>query len=182
MPQTPGTHCHRWGPSKIPTKIKGPISSSSIREAWRSSLNSRTWALAEFLWRKKENLALTEEIQLRRNWHTWMVAPLAYQKGPLTPYSHATFELCKIVAAHVHCTVPQSDTCLTSQNFFARSILKIFWLETILGLGFGGFELNLRNNDTGNESSLDVSACSVEPLGIVSGMDVLLLQPHLFFG
>lgn len=33
---------------------------------------------------------------------TWMVAPLAYQKGPLTPYSHATLELCKMVAAHVH--------------------------------------------------------------------------------
>jgi hypothetical protein len=111
-----------------------------------------------------------------------MVAPLAYQKGPLTPYSHATFELCKIVAAHVHCTVPQSGTCITNQNFFATNILKIFGLETILELGFGGFELNLRNNDTGNESSLDISACSVEPLGIVSGMDVPLLQPHLFFG
>jgi hypothetical protein len=35
---------------------------------------------------------------------TWMVAPLAYQKGPLTPYSQATLELCKIVAAHVHYT------------------------------------------------------------------------------
>lgn len=33
-----------------------------------------------------------------------MVAPLAYQKGPLTPYSQATLELCKIVAAHVHLT------------------------------------------------------------------------------
>lgn len=33
---------------------------------------------------------------------TWMVAPLAYQNGPLTPYSQATFELCNIVAAHVH--------------------------------------------------------------------------------
>jgi len=33
-----------------------------------------------------------------------MVAPLAYQKGPLTPYSQATLELCSIVAAHVHCT------------------------------------------------------------------------------
>jgi hypothetical protein len=34
-----------------------------------------------------------------------MVAPLAYQKGPLTPYCHATFELCRIVAAHVHCSI-----------------------------------------------------------------------------
>ena len=34
--------------------------------------------------------------------HTWMVAPLAYQKGPLTPYSQATLELCRIVAAQVH--------------------------------------------------------------------------------
>jgi hypothetical protein len=34
---------------------------------------------------------------------TWMVAPLAYQKGPDTPYCHATFEDCKRVAAQVHC-------------------------------------------------------------------------------
>lgn len=33
---------------------------------------------------------------------TWIVAPLAYQKGPLIPYSQATLELCKMVAAHVH--------------------------------------------------------------------------------
>jgi len=33
---------------------------------------------------------------------TCMVAPLAYQNGPLTPYCHATFELCSMVAAHVH--------------------------------------------------------------------------------
>jgi hypothetical protein len=29
-------------------------------------------------------------------------APAPYQKGPLTPYCHATLELCKSVAAHVH--------------------------------------------------------------------------------
>ena len=29
------------------------------------------------------------------------VAPLAYQKGPLTPYRYATPEDCKSVAAHV---------------------------------------------------------------------------------
>lgn len=34
---------------------------------------------------------------------TCTVAPLAYQKGPLTPYCHATLELCRMVAAHVHC-------------------------------------------------------------------------------
>ncbi len=34
---------------------------------------------------------------------TWIVAPEAYQKGPLTPYCQATFELCKSVAAQVHC-------------------------------------------------------------------------------
>ena len=30
------------------------------------------------------------------------VAPLAYQKGPETPYRYATPELCRRVAAHVH--------------------------------------------------------------------------------
>merc|ERR1719158_783206 len=33
---------------------------------------------------------------------TWIVAPLAYQKGPETPYVHATFEDCSSVAAQVH--------------------------------------------------------------------------------
>lgn len=37
------------------------------------------------------------------NSSTWTVAPDAYQNGPDTPYCHATFELCNIVAAHVHC-------------------------------------------------------------------------------
>jgi len=35
--------------------------------------------------------------------HAWIVAPLAYQKGPLIPYCQATLELCRMVAAHVHC-------------------------------------------------------------------------------
>ena len=35
----------------------------------------------------------------------WIVAPLAYQKGPLIPYSQATLELCKMVAAQVHLQV-----------------------------------------------------------------------------
>lgn len=45
-----------------------------------------------------------------------MVAPLAYQKGPLTPYCQATFELCKIVAAHVHCTQQQQHTTHNTQK------------------------------------------------------------------
>lgn len=41
-------------------------------------------------------------IAMTPNKRTWTVAPLAYQNGPLTPYCHATLELCRIVAAHVH--------------------------------------------------------------------------------
>ena len=33
----------------------------------------------------------------------WTVAPAAYQKGPVMPYCHATFEDWRRVAAHVHC-------------------------------------------------------------------------------
>ena len=60
-------------------------------------------ALVSPLWQKfKEIQAVHRGKKLCE--HAWMVAPLAYQKGPLTPYSQATLELCKIVAAHVHCT------------------------------------------------------------------------------
>jgi hypothetical protein len=48
---------------------------------------------------------------------TWIVAPLAYQKGPLTPYSQATLELCKIVAEHVHFTKKKSPL-----KFYANRI------------------------------------------------------------
>ena len=34
---------------------------------------------------------------------TWIVAPEAYQKGPDTPYCHATLDDWRSVAAHVHC-------------------------------------------------------------------------------
>jgi hypothetical protein len=47
---------------------------------------------------------------------TWMVAPLAYQKGPLTPYSQATLELCKIVAAHVHYNKKEKKKKIPHEN------------------------------------------------------------------
>ncbi len=37
----------------------------------------------------------------------------------------------------------------------------------------------LRNNDTGDETGLDVASGSVEPFGVVSGANISLLQPHL---
>lgn len=40
-------------------------------------------------------------------------------------------------------------------------------------------DMYLRNNDTGDETGLDVASGSVEPFGVVSGANISLLQPHL---
>lgn len=56
-----------------------------------------------------------------------MVAPLAYQKGPLTPYCHATLELCRIVAAHVHCTDPWSKCELIESKFYVETQRKRYY-------------------------------------------------------
>lgn len=46
-------------------------------------------------------LSLTCSARIAKS-RTWIVAPLAYQKGPDTPNFHATLLLCSSVAAHVH--------------------------------------------------------------------------------
>lgn len=51
------------------------------------------------------------------------VAPLAYQKGPETPYRYAMPELCKSVAAHVH---EETTAEATNPDFTVRpAVLNI---------------------------------------------------------
>lgn len=60
----------------------------------------RAFTISQIVWALGAFLLIS--IAITPNKSTWIVAPLAYQNGPLTPYSQATFELCNIVAAHVH--------------------------------------------------------------------------------
>jgi len=77
-----------------------PSSSMVVTMTLVARQNTRNTACAA-----RPHRARTISMAMTPNRSTWMVAPLAYQKGPLTPYCHATFELCRIVAAHVHCSI-----------------------------------------------------------------------------